>query len=378
MVWHLDIIVNMYNNIQDNMEHTIKQNDVSFKINGIQYHLHKSILSAESGFFKALFENEQYMGIKDDEIKIYDVYDKMEIGDEVIENTLYWLYDNCDGLKIIIESIKKDADPRNNIIEMLKYCTVSDFFLIDNLKMKCADQLKIIVSEIYPSLPNKWVSDRWWNLQYIKNQIIYRDRITSSNIEYCNDELGEICNRIYYIKKYGPKYFHNIINKYVKDNDILIRLLSKDDSFGEILKRHICDENKFCFKIVDGDKLCMAVDELYLCDGRKEFYDFICGLHEQLYNLFPTKPYMNPYVTSSLYWIMDNEDTKLPIEYIGLLMDALPNDDNPIRLLSTKNWQDNNGLNWNNIFEFRNLCIEHGRSDCFKAKLRSYLEICYL
>ena len=342
--------------------------DITFKINGKTYNLHKNII-AKSLFFKTLLDNEQFMGIKDDEIIIGDVYN-VPINSDYVDEVLGLMYDN-DVLKIDQSADVIRYATADKLIKSLNYYILFDFFQIDNLKEICMDLMSKMMPNIYPKLPN-----RIEHVFKIPNfpepgsykcngRQFYVDPLDEITWKSCRKDFEDLAKIIYdgimFYKKYAGIYFDTTIKRLIDDE-------------GDLVKKHIINRIKECefpeinifmFKYNDTEKKIYMVDEFDFHIRGGDFIDFILGIYHNLHNGTQFK----------LYWIMDDRKNSLPIEIVGFLMDIFPNNRCPAMLLDTSDWKIGKSLNWPRISQFENICIRNNNLLFFEQKLRAYLKL---
>lgn len=354
--------------------------DISFEINGKKYDLHRDII-IKSLFFKTLFDNEQHMGIKNDEIIINDIYD-LPINSDYVYEVLCWLYD--DDLNVMKQFVvPMDCTTTDILIKLLQYYTLSDFFQIDDLKKICIDALSKTIEKKVHRVPYRIEINRQRCGPYKHNGQIFHFGFSGEQL--WNDQKEEyerffeiIYSKFSYIKKHASKHFDHYIEKYFgpEGNDIIQYIeygCNKHDYKPRDITKHIINSiqqnNILKFKYDDEKEKIFVMDDEsgYHMNGRN-FLDFLLKVYDLLYGSV---------ADSSLWWISSDKNNNIPIELVNILMDIFPYSDSPARLLDTENWQCENRLNWIPILNFENICIHHNKQNSFKNKMKAYMEINY-
>jgi len=343
--------------------------DISFKINGTIYDLHRNVIT-KSIFFKTLLDNEQFMGIKDDEIIIKDIYG-VPINSDYVSETLNWMYFR-NITKMSLFTMLTGCAVTENLIELLQYYTLSDFFQIDGLKEICKKEMSKMMPKIYPLLPKK-ISNK--NNCYAHDGWNYY--ISCCNLgewTSCEKDFKKILEIIYgglaFFKKYTAVYFDQCIEnnaKFVWSPAMKRHNINID--MNDIDKYILDSIRKNNGPIVHYDiikKKLLLDDTNYCVDGNVYIWN-IFQIYEQMYGSFH----------HNMYWIMNDGKNCLPIELVEVLMDIFPDNKYPVMLLDTSDWRNEKTLNWNNISLLENLCTHRNKLGFFKDKLGAYMEMCY-
>jgi len=335
-----------------------------------------------SAFFKALLDNEIYMGIKEDEIIINDLYD-LPIDREYVRETLCWLYDENIDMMAHYKTLIYGHNVRN-LFELSRYYVLFDFFQIDNLINNCIMEISGILTTnaFNVAIPAKIKKSRKlkdpYDLIFSHGRNIYDFGTATDHIIWCNyktnlrDFLKAIYSGFSYIKKYAPKYFDMCIDKYISDKSNDVELIKcgvyKSDPV-EIIE-HIIDS--ITKNSVLQFKLDRKISKLYFVNNSEYYIEFTCfaeyimKLHNYMYR---------EKFDRMLYWIIEDENKILPLEVIDYLMNIFPNNGNLVRLLDTRDWQCDGSPNWELISEFEQVCKNHNRIDFFKKKLDAYMNM---
>jgi len=351
--------------------------DVSFKINGVTYELHKSVITT-SLFFKALLDNEQYMGIKSDEIIINDIHD-LPINSDYVYEILGWLY-HKDTQKMSKFMEFSGVSTTDSLIDMLQYYTLIDFFQIDGLAEICKTYMLHMMVAIHPLPTNKIKhTGEYYNCDG-SGDMYCCDRGEYS-IDNCDEDLWKynkkdfkliakiIYDQLAFIKKYVPIYFDRYID-YKKDKNIIsdCGLFTRVPvDIAEHIINSIQHNNVLKFGYDKKKKLIYLTDNTGHYINGVLFIGYIYKIYRTLYRG----------VKDKIDWVTYSEKNALSIEIVDKLMGIFPDSDYPIMLLDTSEWQTNGTLNWNNISRFEKLCISHNKLECFKNKLNAYTNLCY-
>ena len=341
--------------------------DIFFKINGVFYGLHKNKI-IKSLFFKALLDNEQYMGIKNDEIMICDYCDTI-IDSDYVYDVLNWLYGNGTHT---MEGCGKLSNPAtiNDLVTMLQYYILSNFFQMDTLRKIFSGKLLDIIKTLCGTIPQKIniTNDRYANPKYIMiNYADYEysmeknDAVLWNNNGYRNDFrrfLKVLSENFSYIKKRSPKYFARCINEYRNKHESQINVIKYISNY--ILHN---DEIKFVY---DRSANVLELTNVFSCNiDRCTIIKILVDLHGYVFT--------ND-IAKSLYWFSSRENS-IPQELAAILMDMFPDSDYPIRLMDTEDWQADGTLNWPAISSSENMCINYGNSTYFKNKMDAYMKL---
>lgn len=223
--------------------------DISFKINGVDYHLHKYILSSGSLFFKALLDNEKYIGLKNDEITI-NYINETAIRSECVKEILAWLYHNNINMMENFINITRDAE-YESVDEIVQYSVLIDFFQIDGLKKiysnrffnnrkadRCAYATKIkeYAKSLCKSMPQKDKRRYGWEFN-----ICGRFHCMSENFKEkeVNELLDDICKGLAYIKCFQPKYFNKCVQNIKHGKCVKMSCCTEDSGNTDKIELHI-------------------------------------------------------------------------------------------------------------------------------------------
>lgn len=353
-----------------------KKYDISFKINRKIFYLHTSVIT-KSLFFKTLLDNEQYMGIKDDEIIINDIYNNVLIDSSCIYEVLNYLYN--DDINMMAQLSRFiTGETIYDLINLLQYYTISDFFQIDDLKEILHKELVKILLRMRPHVPKEIVEVKTQSFgEYVSDgtytygaEILDPFDMEKENIEKI---IGIFNENFSYFKKHAPNYFHKNMKKYV--SIFYYPDLVRDRSYSEIYKSVLdsllkCDMSIFRLtttKIKNKEYYCI-VDDVGIITYIGAFITCIYNIYKRVYND----------IHDSLYWNFIDEEKNLPIELVEIIMSILEKDESCVILLDTKNWLKDGLLNWPAIHEFEKICNYNGQQEQFKKKIKAFLDTNYM
>jgi len=355
--------------------------DVSFTINGRKFNLHKHIISSKSAFFKALISNEQYMGLKDDEIIIEDIDGDVINGDYVAE-ILGWIYHgNINMADKLLESARGTI--YDNIKKIVQFGTLIDFFQIDELN-------KIYFSVVF----NKGKIDEDFSIKYIKlcskkssascepkkNQYQYvidghhyNFDTNSFDKEETNKLLDDIYKVLAHIKYIAPKYFKKYINYIEQYNFSTTYPEIKNDDNINIFKQYIINSflhiqrpSNIFFQYFGPLKI--ENEEELKCNSNLIKLDAI-GKHDVivkfLYDIL--KNMLSETFVNSLDFVYDKK-CKIPAKYFVFLMDITDHRELLIKLLDIDNFYSNGVLDNDVIQDLEMYCTSYNLKKEFLDK----------
>lgn len=354
-----------------------EEHDITFKINGKNFHLHRNIIK-KSLFFKALLDNEQHMGIKNDEIIINNIYNDLPIDHQYVYGVLNYLYNGDVNAMEKLSALNEGASVYH-LVGILQFYIISDFFQIDDLKENMRDNLTKMLEKMLPRIPQK-----------IKEQMYVSLTETVPNGKYVHGEelldpynkdkenITHIIKVFYekfsYFKRHAPNYFSKYVNRNVRWYGY--KNFTPNHSFEDANQSVIdsllcCDPSKFWITTV-------------VTENKKEYDCIADNIGAVTYvNTFITDIYyiykhLEKNLRESLHWNLSDEEKNIPIELAEIIMSIVDKKDNCIILLDTKDWMKDGLLNWQVISEFEKVCNYYGQQEQFKKKLKTFMDINYV
>lgn len=361
--------------------------DISFIINGILYGLHKNVVT-KCLFFKVLFENEIYMGIKNDEIVISNM------NGEPIKNTnvfriLNWLYDtNINKNKQF--AFSTDDLSVKNIANIIEYYTLSDFFQIDSIKKKCADTLKNIIDKKYNDFKKinrkgfiekkcishmdsrnkkctKCAKDNYILYEYGNMQFMISDNDENIDILAVNNLLTIFNEQFMRLKNIIPKYFNKCIEE-IDDREDFVMIVSSGNKICDI-KKHVLEAiHVYCnilgFRYYGG--ILQSIDPIIKNNVK------CCDFVDYIYNVY--RFMFTDDIYKSLCWMQCREKC-IPLDIFENLMHIIGNKNKLISLLDTYTWPKDTDINKAYVMHLKKICTEHSELDLFSEKMKAYSNI---
>jgi len=312
--------------------------DISLKINGKTYNLHKSLVD-RSIFFKTLINNIGIMST-DEEIEIVSISGNL-IEPKLVDDVLKWLYtsEKLDVHELMDEILAE----KTSLCVMLKYYSIIDYLQISGA---IDDVIKMINTKL-----------RRCNQKYVFPSIVKED---GGLVYKYGTEEYDMYSEIQFRRILGIIY--GDFQKIEKYHQII-----KNKKIGE----HVCDAyiyDKLINCIYEKDKniiieMCI---KYYRDSGNTR--DYI------LRNILTLRQYIVNEYSRHLYYVPQSSHGKICLSSAKLLLDIASGDNKTkiIELLDIDDWYKDGKIILENVNVVRDICKEYDMEDIFNKKFKAF------